>query len=150
MTAIVHAGPVERLNIGAATGLIRLRSEDTAGQLSIMEFHLPPNSLGATPHIHDGHSEDFVIVSGEITFDLLAEGNLVSEAVGAGGTVSVPPGTVHGFRNDSGQEAVIVGLFRPGGYEQYFRELHEMVLAGQMPGPDDMARLRARFQSRTL
>jgi quercetin dioxygenase-like cupin family protein len=147
---IINPEPVEKLRIGASTGLVRLRSADTGGELSIVEFHMPAGTLGAAPHIHDGHAEDFVIMSGEITFDVLAGGQLSSEAVGAGGTVTVPPGTVHGFRNDSAFDAVIVGLFRPGGYEEYFRELHEMTVAGHIPEPEDMARLRARFRSRTL
>lgn len=147
---IVNPEPVERLRIGASTGLIRLRGEDTGGELSIVEFHLPAQTLGATPHIHDGHAEDFVIMSGEVTFDVLVDGKLASQTVGAGGTVTVPAGTVHGFRNDATVDAVIVGLFRPGGYERYFRELHEMTVAGHIPGPEDMARLRSKFRSRTL
>lgn len=146
MTAIIHPGPVERLHVGPSECLIRLRSEDTAGALSIVEFSLPAGAMGAMPHIHHGHTEEFVIVAGEVTFDMPPS----KEVVGAGGTVSVPPGVAHGFRNAAAVPALIIGLFRPGGYENYFREVHEMVVAGHIPTPEDLSMLRAKYQTTTL
>jgi quercetin dioxygenase-like cupin family protein len=150
MTAVIHAEPLERLRVGVGEFLIRLRSEDTGGQLSIVEFDLPAGAMGAMPHIHEGHSEDFVIVAGEVTFDLLVDGAPAADVVAAGGTVSVPPGVAHGFRNDSGEAAKVIGLFRPGGYEQYFRDVHEMVMAGHVPTAEDLAVLRGRYRTITL
>jgi quercetin dioxygenase-like cupin family protein len=150
MTAIVHRGPLERLHLGAAECLIRLRGEDTGGQLSIVEFTLPAGTMGAMPHYHRGHSEDFVIQTGEVTFDLLEGDRPVAETIGSGGTVSVPPGVAHGFRNESDGTAMIIGLFRPGGYERYFREVHEMVAAGHVPTPEELAQLRAKYRTVTL
>ncbi len=150
MTAIIHAQPLERLRILGNEGVIRLRSEDTGGQLSIVEFEMPPGAMGATPHIHQDHSEDFVIISGEVTFDVLLDGQLAAEVIGPGGTVSVPPGVAHGFRNESASPARFIGLFRPGGYEQFFRDVHEMVLAGHLPTSEDLATLRAKYKTTTL
>ncbi|WP_117210078.1 cupin domain-containing protein [Allorhizocola rhizosphaerae] len=143
---IVNTAPIGPLMVGTSQCFVRLTGEDTGGQLSIVEFTMPPGAMGAAPHIHHGHTEEFVITEGEITFDL-APG---TEVVGAGGTVSVPPGAAHGFRNASGQPARLIGLFRPAGYEQYFREVHEMVVSGHMPTPEDLAKLRARFNTTSL
>jgi quercetin dioxygenase-like cupin family protein len=150
MTAVVHSGPLERLQLGAGECLIRLRGEDTGGQLSIVEFTLPAGAMGAMPHIHSGHSEEFVVLAGEVTFDLLEEDRPLAQIVGAGGTVSVPPGVAHGFRNESQSPALIIGLFRPGGYEGYFREVHEMVVAGHEPTAQERGALRAKYRTVTL
>jgi len=147
MTAIIHTAPLERLRVAANEVLVRLRGEDTGGELSIVEFTLPPGSMGATPHIHHGHSEEFVIVSGDVTFDLVDGGHAEAAVVGAGGTVTVPKGVGHGFRNASDAPATLIGLFRPAGYEQYFRDVHEMVTAGHMPTAEDLNRLRARYDT---
>jgi quercetin dioxygenase-like cupin family protein len=150
MTAVIHLDPIERLQVGTNEVLIRLRGEDTGGELSIVEFTLPAGSTGATPHIHHGHAEEFVIITGEVTFDLVTDGQPSIGVVGAGGTVSVPSGVAHGFRNTSDAEAKLIGLFRPAGYEAYFRDVHEMVMAGHVPTPADLARLRSRYNTTSL
>lgn len=150
MTAIVHSAPLEHLRLGGADCLIRLRGTDTGGQLSIVEFTLPAGAMGAMPHIHTGHSEEFIIQSGEVTFDLREGDRAVTQTVGAGGTVSVPPGVAHGFRNESEEPALIIGLFRPGGYESYFREVHELFAAGHVPTPQELGALRAKYRTVTL
>lgn len=145
-TIVMRAAPVERLQVGTSQCLIRLKGADTGGSLSVVEFVMPPGAMGAAPHIHHAHTEEFIITEGEITFDL-AEG---VEVVGAGGTVSVPPGAAHGFRNAGAAPAKVIGLFRPAGYEQYFRDVHELVMSGHTPTPEDLAALRARYDTVSL
>ncbi|MGH3734140.1 MAG: cupin domain-containing protein [Micromonosporaceae bacterium] len=147
MTAIVHPGPVERLTVPAGEVLIRLRGEDTGGELSVVEFQLGAGMIGATPHVHQGHAEEFIITAGEVTFDLVTDGVHDVEVAGAGGTVSVPIGVGHGFRNASDAPATIIGLFRPAGYERYFREVHELIAAGHVPTPDELHTLRAKYRT---
>ncbi|MGH3714265.1 MAG: cupin domain-containing protein [Micromonosporaceae bacterium] len=147
MTAIVHPGPVERLTVHAGEVLIRLRGEDTGGELSVIEFELAAGTVGAAPHVHQGHAEEFVITAGEVTFDLVTDGVRSTAVAGAGGTVSVPIGVGHGFRNASDAPATIIGLFRPAGYERYFREIHELVAAGHVPTPDELRTLRAKYRT---
>jgi uncharacterized cupin superfamily protein len=75
-----------------------------------VEHLLPPGATGALPHIHNGHAEHFHVIDGQITFDHVTG----AEAAGAGGTVSVPAGAVHGFRNLSAEPArCLVVLSRP-------------------------------------
>lgn len=147
MTAIVHPGPVERLTVHAGQVLIRLRGEDTGGELSVIEFELAAGTVGAAPHVHEGHAEEFIITAGEVTFDLVTDGRPHVEVAGAGGTVSVPIGVGHGFRNASDAPATIIGLFRPAGYERYFRQIHEMVAAGHVPTAEELQALRATYRT---
>ena len=38
-------------------------------------------------------------------------------------------------------------LYTPAGYEQYFRDVHAAVVAGEEATPDLLARLRARYDT---
>lgn len=64
-----------------------------------------PGIKGFGPHIHDGSTEIFSIVSGSMTYRL---GRDFGE-LGVGDRVEIPPGTVHGFKN-SGAEPLVVGV----------------------------------------
>lgn len=72
-----------------------------------------PGIKGFGPHIHDGSTEIFHIVSGVMTYRLGRDfGDL-----GAGDRMEIPPGTVHGFKNPR-DEALVVDVdivFGPGG-----------------------------------
>jgi quercetin dioxygenase-like cupin family protein len=126
--------------------VIRLSGDQTGGVLAIVEHLLPPGGTGAMPHIHYGHAEHFHVLDGQITFD--AAGG--AEAVGAGGTVSVPVGAVHGFRNVTAEPARCLVVLSPAGYENYFRDLHRALLAGEELDPRRLSELRAAYGTVTV
>jgi len=72
-----------------------------------------PGIKGFGPHIHDGTTEAFTIVSGTMRYRL---GRDVSD-VGAGTRVEVPPGAVHGFVNPGDEPLVaeVEIIFGPDG-----------------------------------
>ncbi|MEU6154138.1 cupin domain-containing protein [Actinosynnema sp. NPDC047251] len=140
---IRRAEDVERLPAVGGWYSIRLAGTDTGGRLAVVELTLDAGALGAAPHVHHGHEEDFVVLDGEITFDT-ADGGL---AVGAGGSLAVPRGTPHGFRNDTALPARCLMVFTPAGYEDYFREVSRMVAAGHEPTADELDALRVGFQT---
>jgi quercetin dioxygenase-like cupin family protein len=75
---------------------------------------------GPDPHFHRTISESFYILSGTVR---IFDGTQWVAASG-GDFVHVPPGGVHGFRNDSGEEASMLLLFTPGApREEYFETL---------------------------
>ena len=121
---------------------IRLTGADTDGRLAVVEMLLDPGALGAAPHVHHGHEEDFVVLEGELTFDV---GH--TEVVSAGGSLAVPRGTAHGFRNASGRKARCLMILTPAGYEDYFREIGRMVAAGHEPTAEELDTLRADFNT---
>ncbi|MGK5556015.1 cupin domain-containing protein [Actinomadura kijaniata] len=143
MTALVTPGDAERLRAPAGEYLVRLSGEHTGGSLAIVEYRFPPGALGAAPHIHHGHEEHFQILDGEVTFDL-ADGSV---AIGAGGTVSVPRGVSHGFRNASADWARCLFILTPAGYENYFRDIHQALEKGRPLTPDHLNDLRAKYDT---
>jgi quercetin dioxygenase-like cupin family protein len=82
---------------------------------------------GPGPHFHRSLAESFYVLDGEIRIH-----NGI-EWVGArsGDFLHVPPGGVHGFRNESGEEASMLLLFTPGApREEYFETLFAGGTAG--------------------
>jgi len=144
--AVTRPGDGERLRAPAGSYVVHLSGEQTGGTLAVVEYAFPPGTVGAAPHVHQGHAEHFHILDGEITFDL---GGKVMTA-GAGGSVSVPPGVAHGFRNASGGWARCLFLLTPAGYENYFRGIHRALEAGETLDTARLAELRARYRTQTL
>jgi quercetin dioxygenase-like cupin family protein len=144
--AVTRPGDAERLRALAGSYLVHLSGEQTGGTLAVVEYAFPPGAVGAALHVHHGHAEHFHILDGEITFDL---GGTVRTA-GAGASVSVPAGTAHGFRNDSGDWARCLFLLTPAGYENYFRDMHRALEAGEALDTARLAELRARYRTQTL
>jgi mannose-6-phosphate isomerase-like protein (cupin superfamily) len=62
-----------------------------------------PGVKGFGPHIHDGFTEAFRIVSGTMRY---RRGREFGEA-GPGDRIEVPPGTVHGFKNIGDDELTV-------------------------------------------
>ncbi len=122
---------------------IRVTGAETAGGLAVVDSVLNPGALGAAPHIHHGHEEYFLIGSGVVTFDTPTG----PVEVGAGGSVAVPRGQAHGFRNLTDEPAALTMLFTPAGYENYFRALAEAFAAGEPITPGLLTALRAAHQT---
>ncbi|MFJ4406640.1 cupin domain-containing protein [Streptomyces sp. NPDC088910] len=81
---------------------------------------LQPRRDGPDPHFHRTMSEAFYVLSGVVR---LNDGTGWTDAH-AGDYLYVPPGGVHGFRNDSGEAASMLLLFSPGApREEYFERL---------------------------
>jgi quercetin dioxygenase-like cupin family protein len=98
------------LATGAATG----------GALGLYRWNFGPHVSGPDPHFHKTISESFYILSGEVR---IHDGSDWRTAT-AGDFVHVPPGGVHGFRNESGEVASMLLLFTPGApREEYFETL---------------------------
>jgi quercetin dioxygenase-like cupin family protein len=144
--AMIKPGAGERLHAPAGSYVVHLSGAQTGGALAVVEYSFPAGAIGAAPHIHHGHAEHFHILEGEVTFDL-PDG---VTTLGAGGTVSVPIGMAHGFRNTSTGTARCLFLLTPAGYEDYFRDIHRAIESGEPLDPDHLAALRARYETETL
>ncbi|MET7279458.1 cupin domain-containing protein [Kribbella sp. NPDC005582] len=122
---------------------IRVTGEETAGGLAVVDSVLNAGALGAAPHIHHGHEEYFLIGSGVVTFDT----STGPVEVGPGGSVAVPRGQAHGFRNLTDEPARLTMLFTPAGYENYFRAVAEAFASGEQLTPELLNTLRAAHQT---
>ena len=106
-------GAVHYLARGAATG----------GGFGLYRWDFGPAVTGPDPHFHRTMSESFFILSGTVR---IHDGRGWRDT-GPGDFVHVPPGGVHGFRNESGAEASMLLLFAPGApREEYFEQLVEL------------------------
>ena len=92
----------------------------TAGAFGLYRWHFGPHVSGPDPHFHRTISESFYILSGEVR---IHDGN-DWRTTRSGDFVHVPPGGIHGFRNESGEPASMLLLFTPGApREEYFETL---------------------------
>ena len=95
-------------------------SASTAGGFGLYRWSFGAHVSGPDPHFHRTISESFYVLSGTVK---IYDGTRWVDT-GAGDFVHVPPGGVHGFRNESGEEASMLLLFTPGApREEYFETL---------------------------
>ena len=120
----------------ALSGPIQMRiledGQTTEHRLGMGEITIAPHTAGPPQHRHAQHDEGFYVVSGTARFTVGAE----SYDVPAGGLAMIPPGAPHTFANPGDEPLVLLNTFTPDLYVQYFRDLHDMIAAGQpVTGP---------------
>jgi mannose-6-phosphate isomerase-like protein (cupin superfamily) len=92
----------------------------TDGLFGLYKWVMGPEPSGPGPHFHRTISESFFILSGTIR---IYDGTGWRDA-SVGDFVHVPPGGLHGFRNESGAPASMLIHFAPGApREAYFEGL---------------------------
>ena len=95
-----------------------------------------PTPSGPGPHFHRTMSESFFVLSGTVR---IYDG---SDWVDThpGDFVFVPEGGIHGFRNESGDDASMLILFAPGApREAYFEGLVEIATRKEKPSPEELS-----------
>ena len=116
-------------------------SDVTGGTLSVFRATL---AEGFSPprHVHTREDEVFVVLDGDVCFDLDGRRLLA----GPGTSVFMPRGIPHTFRIQS-PSAVLLGVIAPGEFEQLFRNLSvpaaERVLPAQGTVPLDIPAVMA-------
>ncbi|MFD0856181.1 cupin domain-containing protein [Actinomadura adrarensis] len=109
---------------------LKATGEDTAGRMSLTETIVPPRG-GPPPHVHANESESLYILEGDLEI-LGDDGRMVG--VGPGGFVHFPQGVLHRFHNPTDEPSKILIIFTPAGFEEFFLEIGQPVVAGR-PGP---------------
>lgn len=105
---IVHQpGNGRVLQIGDDRATVILDAPATGGAFALVEYVLAPGS-GPGQHTHDGH-ESYWILEGQVIFRLGKD----QHELRPGALLHVPPGVVHGFRNETDQPAKLLWLFSP-------------------------------------
>jgi mannose-6-phosphate isomerase-like protein (cupin superfamily) len=98
----------------------------TDGDYGLFRVDIAPNGGGPGPHFHRAISEAFFILSGTIK---LYDGSNGADWIDAqrNDFLYVPPGGVHGFRNEADEPASILMLFAPGApREAYFEGFEQL------------------------
>ena len=110
-----------------------LGTAETGGAMSIVHSEAEPFT-GPPTHVHDHEDEIFIVLDGEMVFDVA--GRRFSR--GPMGTAFVPRGTPHSFRTGAGGARGLTVL-TPGGFEGFFAEMAQ----GGFRMPQDLARVAA-------
>ncbi len=107
----------------------------TNGRFGLYRWDMGPEPAGANPHFHRTISESFFVLSGTVR---LFDGNGWIDAH-PGDFDYVPEGGLHGFRNESGEEASLLILFAPGApREAYFEGLVELAEGRWKPTHEEL------------
>jgi quercetin dioxygenase-like cupin family protein len=104
-------------------------SEATGGKLSVFIATLP-EGFSPPRHVHTREDEIFLVLEGDVTFDLDGRRLLA----GPGTSVFMPRGIPHTFRIDS-PVARLLGVIAPGAFEQLFRNLSIPAAERALPSP---------------
>jgi mannose-6-phosphate isomerase-like protein (cupin superfamily) len=92
--------------------------QSTDGDFGLYRVDLAPKAGGPGPHFHKRMSESFFVLSGRMR---LYDGQNWVDGTG-GDYLYVPPGGIHGFRNEADEPASILMLFTPGAPRQDYFE----------------------------
>lgn len=96
------------------------RGDQTGGRFGLYRWNFGTSVSGPDPHFHRSISESFFILSGTVR---LYDGTAWVDG-SPGDFLHVPPGGLHGFRNESGEPASMLLMFTPGApREAYFETL---------------------------
>ena len=103
-------------------------------ELCLVEFRYGPGRKGPERHIHHTHTDGFLVLEGEWTFEVGPDRDAVTG--GPGTLVLIPPGLAHTFRNDSAVDARCINIHAPSAdFHRYLRG--EDMDFDQHPPPDD-------------
>lgn len=138
LTVLAAPHPADRL-LGSIGVGFRLNGEHTGGQVAIVEHPFPPGAL-VPPHVHTREDEFSIVTAGAIGFRSGSD-EVVLEA---GGYISKPRGELHTMWNAGPEEARMIEVITPSGFENFFRELAEMIESGP-PDPASVAALGASY-----
>ncbi|MFJ6605830.1 cupin domain-containing protein [Streptomyces lydicus] len=139
--SVVGPGDGETILLGSTRMRVLEDGSNTGHRLGLAESVLAPHMPGPPQHRHAQHDEGFYIISGTVRFTV---GDNDHDAT-AGTFVMVPPGAPHTFANMTDQPAVMLSIFTPDLYVQYFRDLQEMFASGQALTPQASIRTMSRY-----
>ena len=107
--------------------------KSTGGLFGLYRWNMTAEPSGPGPHFHRTLAESFYVLLGTVR---IYDGKTWIDAQ-PGDFVHVPPGGIHGFRNESGAPASMLIHFAPGApREGYFEGLARWAVEGR---PDDEA-----------
>ena len=95
------------LGVVGDTYTILLSGADTAGRLTLIDMHIPPNG-GPPPHRHS-FEETFILLSGQMDATVRGEKSTVL----AGDTIHIPGNAPHQFHNSSAEPVRLLCICSP-------------------------------------
>jgi quercetin dioxygenase-like cupin family protein len=130
-------GEGQKITANGIEIFLKAKAGQTNGHWSMIEYTLPASLPGPQPHYHKKTQEMFYVLNGTLQFSL--DGKTIDAP--AGTLVVVPEGAVHTFRNVSEDSVKFQVWFSPGGMEQYFIDVQELIQKEPAWPPADMSKL---------
>jgi quercetin dioxygenase-like cupin family protein len=138
---IVGPGDGGFVDLGGLGIRFMVGGEETGGQFALVEHPLEPRALGAPMHRHTNEDEYSYVIEGRMGAQL-GEEVVFAEP---GDLVFKPRGQWHTFWNAGDEPARLLELISPPGFENYFREMGELVADGP-PDPERRAAIAAKYE----
>jgi len=113
---------------------------DTPAGTSVLELTLPPRTFGAPPHVHHHEDEQFYVLEGAV--DFLDRGEVVRAATGS--LVVLPRGHLHGFWNDTDEQARLLLIISPGEFADFFDDVVAEIRRTHPDSPEKVGGLIAQ------
>ncbi len=136
-----HSDSAPTLSLRGTMVRILSTAADSAGA-STFEFQATPG-FDTGSHLHATIEEQFYVPDGQM--ELRAGDDVI---LGQPGTfVTVPTGVPHGFANRTDAPARMLLICTPPGHERHFAELAAILAHEGAPDPDEIAALRARYDT---
>src|SRR5579859_3492071 len=141
MTAKVLAAGNGRLGRLGGFGIrFMISGADSGGGFSLVEHPMEPHVLAAPLHRHSREDEYSYVLRGRV-------GALLGDEVvygGPGDLIYKPRGQWHTFWNAGEEDASLLEIISPAGFENYFEELIALFSDGK-PEPEKIAPIAARY-----
>lgn len=99
--------------LGGMRSVFKADGPETTDRYSISEWWLDAGQPGPGAHVHDSNDDIFYVLAGTITF-MVDEQEIEA---GPGSFLRVPAGIEHDFCNRTGQQAGMLNIYIPGGFE---------------------------------
>ncbi|WP_204140377.1 cupin domain-containing protein [Halomicronema sp. CCY15110] len=139
---ILEPGAGKTVQIRSSRCTFKVTGEETHGHFGLFEFEMPPETGGASPHIHKELTEIFYVVEGDM--ELVLDQETISASPGT--LMRVPENRRHGFSNPGKTAAKLLIMFCPAdAREQYFEGLAELTRDGRQPSQAELLDLMHRF-----
>ena len=123
---VMQPGEGDSVPIPGFGAVFKLTSRTTGGLVSIVEHPFAVGTITAA-HRHTHEDEHSYVLAGEIGFR--SDDNEV--VLGPGGYITKPRGQMHAMWNAGTEPGRIIEVITPGGgFENYFRELSELLMSG--------------------
>jgi mannose-6-phosphate isomerase-like protein (cupin superfamily) len=120
---VVQPGEGEYVALPGFGAVFKLSSKANGGEVSIVEHPFEVGILTAA-HRHTREDEHSIVLAGEIGF----RSDDSEVVLGPGGYITKPRGQMHAMWNAGSEPGRIIEIITPGGFENYFRELGELLV----------------------
>ena len=120
-----------------------ISGEQTGGRLAVVEHPIKPRALASPMHTHTREDEISFVVAGRVGVQI-GDHVLVAEP----GTIVFKPRDIpHAFWNESEEEARVLEMISPAGFDAYFREMAAIYADSTtgLPDPQRAAELYAKY-----